>query len=353
MAGRICAALAVLVTHADAFALSTQWVSIPTRCFSPMSATPRSSSSGRADSGGRTGRGRLDVGGRSGASGRPTGRRAEKAASLRRSPGTPTPRAVPEASSAPLTISPTAVEDGAWLFACRHTYEALLIEELARNRALGSSALPNSCEVLAPGLVCLKPGGLPSAASRRCGDGDAATLAATDLVFALQVLPSVVVCKGDSINALARAAVDALEAIEHAKDSSSSDRLDQAPRGALNVHALVPDSFRAAAAPAMQSRCDAVASRVSDALRPKYRAARPLPTAQPSSSSSSSRDAAASTPRLFLLQLLLLDPHTLVVSLAPCAAAAGCEVSDGRGRSAGRLNTAPLGLWPDWHRPAG
>ena len=80
-----------------------------------------------------------------------------------------------------------------------------------------------------------------------------------------------------------------------------------------------------ATGPRLLRRCEAIADRALERLRVRHRSARPLAAGEA---------LPGDAPRL-LLQLLLLSPERLLVSLSPC--------EQGRG----------LGTWPNWHAPAG
>lgn len=123
--------------------------------------------------------------------------------------------------------------------------------------------------------------------------------------YALQILPAAVEVRAASIKGLAQAAAQAV---------GSSSLLAEAPRGSLAVHALVPDLLRGVppGKAKLLRRCEMVASTLSSTLRRSFVCARP-------GRDGDDGTAAAPAPPP-LLQLLLLEPELLVVSLAPAAA---------------------------------
>ena len=179
------------------------------------------------------------------------------------------------------------------VFTCRHTYESTLAEELA-NAGVPAAAVTTVC----PAVVSVS-GELP----------------ALDPTYALQWLPCAAEVQGASVRLLADAAVAAC----------GGALLGEAPRGALAVHALVPDLLKGGRTPRLLRRCEAIADRALERLRVRHRSARPLAAGEA---------LPGDAPRL-LLQLLLLSPERLLVSLSPCEQRRG------------------LGTWPNWHAPAG
>jgi len=184
-------------------------------------------------------------------------------------------------------------------FTCRHTYEAVLQDEIV----LRGPASPASCTSPLPGLVRVAEQ-LPSQ---------------LDPVYALQVLPKAVEVRADSVKTLATAVVDAL--MESADDVEA---LSRAPRGSLAVHELVPGMLKGTPKPALSRRCGAIATAVTDQLRSRYPCARPLRATDPEPEEH------------WLLQLLLLEPEVLVGSLC-------------------RAEPVPVvgGSWPCHHLAAG
>jgi hypothetical protein len=108
-------------------------------------------------------------------------------------------------------------------FSCRHTFEDTLSEELRR---CGSRA--GAATVIAPGLLRVAE----FTADAWHGDWD--------LTYALQALPHAhaVIAPGASISQLA---AEAIEAVGLAEGGARVDALRSAPKGALAIHALVPD----------------------------------------------------------------------------------------------------------------
>ena len=185
---------------------------------------------------------------------------------------------------------------------CRHTYETTLMEELRVTTGLQATTV-------APGLLLIED------------DVTDPKRELPPLTYALQWLPSATHISGSSITKLAKAAMNAIE-----KDLPNLDGL---PRGSLAIHALTPDVFRGAKSPALLSRAEAIASAVSKGLRGTCPAARPRREGDPEPG-----------PRLYLLQLLLLDSNTLAVSLSAS-------------RPVDLSGTSLLGHWPCWSHPAG
>lgn len=127
----------------------------------------------------------------------------------------------------------------AWLFTCRHGFEATLRAELARR------GLPLSLSsVLLPGLVRAE---LPQAPA-------AEALAQWDAAYALQVLPAAKLIFGNTVSELRDAALTALP-----------DQWD-AWRGRWHVHALVPGQLKGQPQPAMGPRAKLVERALAGAL---------------------------------------------------------------------------------------
>ena len=112
--------------------------------------------------------------------------------------------------------------------------------------------------------------------------------------------------RGGSIRLLVDGAASALG------DGAAGALLSAAPRGSLLTHALVPDMLRGVPSKKAKllRRCETVAESLRKDLRGRYAAARPL--------RADDADAIESAP--LLLQLLLLEPELLVVSLSPASA---------------------------------
>ena len=140
-----------------------------------------------------------------------------------------------------------------------------------------------------------------------------------DPTYALQILPHAVEVRGASIKELADGAAVALGAVEDDGVIGCRERemLAAATRGALATHVLVPDLLRGVppARAKLGRRCNGVADKLGTILRRRFACARP--------SRSASDDAPAfasdAEPIALQLQLLLLEPELLVVSLARCA----------------------------------
>jgi len=244
-----------------------------------------------------------------------------------------------------------------WYFGCRHTYEDTLVAEMCQTVP---QLEPKDCANVAPGLVCVRSGALSSFSSSSSFSSVAAEdelLGATDFTYALQVVPDVSAVKGASINDLAKGAVSALER-DHA---TKLEALLLAPRGALALHALVPDMFKASANPDLKSRCEGVSSAVRSLLRERFRAARPRVRQQQQPSgkqpctdvadANSSTDGTSpeeSSSDQWVLQLLLTTKNELAVSLSKSKGVTGA-LADGETEG---FKPIHLGTWPDL-RPAG
>ncbi len=166
-----------------------------------------------------------------------------------------------------------------WLFTCRHDHEDRLLEELSRSGCSGSGA-----NVLLPGLV--RVDGLPAEATQTA-------LTRLDPAWALQVLPAVRALEGDSIRALARAAVDEL--------APGLDTFD----GPWQLHGLVPGMFKGQPKPAMARRIQLVVEAIEGELKRKRRRAwRRL-------------DRGCHRPAA-VAQVLMLEPERIWFSLTMC-----------------------------------
>ncbi|KAL1518960.1 hypothetical protein AB1Y20_003230 [Prymnesium parvum] len=191
-------------------------------------------------------------------------------------------------------------------FTCRHGYERQLIDELC-HAGISPSEISS-----------------PVAALVRVGD-DALTRVHGRLIdpaYALQALPHATEVHGASVKALVEASHAQLTA-----EQRFTRWMEGAPRGALRVHAIVPDMLKGGRTPRLQRRCEAIAAGVEAQLRKRYPCVRQRREG----------DAAVTEEcggQLLLLQLLLLSPETLVVSL-------------------GRCDDVGLGTWPNWHVRAG
>jgi hypothetical protein len=176
---------------------------------------------------------------------------------------------------------------------CRHGYEPALLAELSR----GGLSATSPCSAVARVSTTLN--GL------------------TDPAYAIQILPHAVEVRAASIKALADGAADALgmsvtTASEDVASSRAQQLLASAPRGALSTHALVPDVLRGVPRDKakLMRRCDNVADNLGALLRRRFAAARPRRSAD--GVADATPDAAE-----IQLQLLLLEPELLVLSIAP------------------------------------
>ena len=190
---------------------------------------------------------------------------------------------------------------------CRHGYEAALLSELTR---AGHSAT-SPCAAVAR-VVSTEGGALPSPA------------------YAMQVLPHVAEVGAPSIKALANAAAIAIGADDDGSGDgvltamvrSRLELLEAAPRGSLQIHALVPDRLRGVppARARLLCRCENVADRLRSTLRVRFAAARPLKAAdlavEDTEGAAEDTPPPPPPPPQLLLQLLMLEPELVVVSLA-------------------------------------
>ena len=193
-------------------------------------------------------------------------------------------------------------------YTCRHTFEATLIEELERN-GCQSATTPCEAVVRASGGTLLDP------------------------VYALQALPLAAEVRGASVKALADAAAAVLGADGGATTGPAAELLEGAPKGTLSTHVLVPDVLRGTppAKAKLMRRVEAIEERLGSSLRKRYACARrrrAVSTADGQAITSTAEAAeAAEAASPLLLQLLLLTPELLVVSVAPSRA-------------------LPIGYWP-------
>ena len=114
-----------------------------------------------------------------------------------------------------------------WFFSCRHTFEETLVSEIAAKSPPGAAA---KCGLVAPGLLRVEGEVLGRGVQSR----------QWDLTYALQVLPDAHLIGFDqaSIGDLAKEAVAAVGLDAGGK---RFDDLRKGQKGALAVHALVPD----------------------------------------------------------------------------------------------------------------
>jgi len=159
-------------------------------------------------------------------------------------------------------------------FTCRHTYEDTLMEELH----LEDPSLVVTLPYL--GLVRVESDGVPR-----------------DLVYALQTLPNCrIVEVSNSIKGLAKA-------ISEIPDFGRL--LQEAPKGSLVIHALVPGMCKGQREPKLQRRAYLVTDALMEMSKKRFPAARKSQT--PSEES------------LLLLQVMLLSPDIAAASLSTCS----------------------------------
>jgi len=186
-------------------------------------------------------------------------------------------------------------------FSCRHTYEETLIEEITRESpaAIASSPLP--------GLVRVEH------------DGDCSNDSLFyEPIYALQEMPDCrIVSVPESIKGLARKIIEA---------EKFEEKLMQAPKGSLKIHALVPGMCKGQKDPLLQRRSYLVADSVLEMLKKKFPAAR-----KNAASNNLEED------EVWLLQILLFTPDIAAVSLAQSNRSAGF----------------PFRYWPNPYYPLG
>jgi hypothetical protein len=274
-------------------------------------------------------------------------------------------------------LSVVALECGAY-YSCRHTYEATLIAELA-TAGVG-------------GAVCAHPGLVhtPGHSGRLEG------LTLLDPLYAMQVVPDVRIVRSESTAGIARAALAILASRgddgQNGGAWEGSEAWDVASRGSLAIHALVPDMCKGAPKPRMLARAERVAEIVRDGMRKRHQFARPCggqeatahgaadgaaasaaaisggsdagwlegvaggdvtggaaDTASPGArrgerwleetargAAGAASPGAARSDERWLLQLLLLEPDALAISLCRCQAVGPAH-----------------SCWPNWRRPFG
>jgi hypothetical protein len=160
-------------------------------------------------------------------------------------------------------------------FTCRHTYEETLIEEITLKQPLVEASSPF------PGLVRIENLQL---------DGF------YEPIYALQALHECRITKvTESIKGLARAITE----IAHFQEV-----LANAAKGSLSIHALVLGMCKGQKDPILQRRSTLIAETTHDILKEKYPAA--------------ARRGDNPLNEQWLLQILLLSPDVLAVSLARC-----------------------------------
>lgn len=159
-------------------------------------------------------------------------------------------------------------------FTCRHTYEDTLIEEIVRMIPTVEASSPS------PGLVRVE---------------DARIQGFYEPIYALQALPECrIVEVPESIKGLARAVTEIQE---------FQKQLTHAPKGSLSIHALVPGMCKGQKDPILQRRSSLIAEATHEILKHQHPAAR-------------KGDGQAGED--WLLQILLLAPDVVAVSLCKC-----------------------------------
>jgi FtsJ-like methyltransferase len=159
-------------------------------------------------------------------------------------------------------------------FTCRHTYEDTLIEELVRTMPTVQASSPY------PGLVRIE---------------NAFIQGFFEPIYALQALPECrIVEVPESIKGLARAVTEIQE---------FQEQLAHAQKGSLSIHALVPGMCKGQKDPILQRRSSLIAETTHEILKHQYPAAR-------KGEGQSGED--------WLLQILLLAPDVVAVSLSKC-----------------------------------
>ena len=222
--------------------------------------------------------------------------------------------------------------DGDWLFTCKPRHELTLIGEITE-RKRGSLIQAGDISIPSPGLIAVH-----NYYGSREGRPN------PDPTWALQIIPDCRIVKAESINLLAKAAIQRLENVDENGFKLSS--LEGAARGSLAVHAFTLDTCRGVTKPALASRCDGIAAAVLKSLTKRYDAARKaskkaattIAVAEPTNNGTIQGQEGSLQRRgeKWLLQLLLLDRNTLCVSLASCRES--CNI---------------LHTWPNWQWPAG
>jgi hypothetical protein len=160
-------------------------------------------------------------------------------------------------------------------FTCRHTYEETLIEELTRKLPSIDASSPY------PGLVRVE---------------DAQIEGFYEPVYALGALPECRIIEvPESIKGLARAVTEVQE---------FQEQLAKAPKGSLSIHALVPGMCKGQKDPILQRRSSLIADAAYEILKKQY------PAARKGDDAPSGED--------WLLQILLLSPDVVAVSLCKC-----------------------------------
>ena len=224
-------------------------------------------------------------------------------------------------------------------FTCRHTYEACLREEL--ERSLGAAASGRvSFGKPHPGLMVVL-----------ADDEETASLVARlRPSYALQVLPSCVLVKAESIKGLARAVLGSSLLRSGGGGGDDDDDNDgggffllrpdllAAPKGSLAIHALVPEMGRGMPEPQLPQhrRATKIGEEIAAQLRKRCRAARAVAAADDGGGG-----------ERWLLQVLLLEPDVVAASLARC------NPPPAQAQQKQQQQRPPNWTWPNWHLPAG
>ncbi len=169
-----------------------------------------------------------------------------------------------------------------WLYTCHPAFEAQLVDELL------ADDLPDQ-------QVWSVASGLIAARSPALDEVDSAQLVRFEPVYSLQVMPAVEEITGTSVSRLANAAVDHVV-----------EPLD-AMAGRWDLHVVVPGQIRGHRKPYMRHRADlieaAIDSRIARIRRRTHR-----------------RRGAGVGPVAALVQVILVEPERLFVSVSPCVA---------------------------------
>lgn len=237
-------------------------------------------------------------------------------------------------------------------FTCRHDYENSLMEELMitqqqpinvgniwTDTAEGSTKMNATSDTYQrlirvsspyPGLVKAEYKISNAKTTTATGDNDSSRGSfLLDPVYALQILPNSMEISGTSIRELAKKAISALTRLtvldsSTTKVSTQQKLLSISPRGSLTIHALVPDMFKGNPKPKMQRRVNNIANEIKDLLAAMYPCARKYSaltnTIQDCTTQHIDNDAKNYPSNWHIeciLQLLLLTPEYLVLSLSP------------------------------------
>lgn len=238
-------------------------------------------------------------------------------------PPRPTPRR-PQ-STILFASTATAASTTTHYFTCRHNYESTLIKELTLERPINNiGSVWTSTEKLkpkngeTPKLIHISspcPGLVKAEYNTTCDR----EYFLEDPVYALQTLPNAIELHGKSINELAKKAVSALSLDKIVANGSTRndaivEELLASSRGSLTLHAIVPDMLKGNPKPKMQRRVINIAKDIGKILQTIYPCARKYTAIQ---DSNNDRAESISTRMEWILQLLLISPEEIVVSLSP------------------------------------